>query len=209
MQSTTSSFTMRALLVTGFLSITIASPFSVAKDTNTESETCSYNEVEMLKLSPREFDQNLEKGWREVAKAEACREAAADLIHTYYTKNEISKGAMRTFVWHEGQLRAEVGQYQRAISLMKQARKSPEKDMSGWNYYVDATIAFLQSDREKLKNQREKLAAVPKPEGFNPTDADGNPIEIQWPPNLNIIDKFIRCFDQPYSEVYTECTAEK
>lgn len=92
---------------------------------------------------------------------------------------------------------------------MEQTRKPPQQDTAGWNYYVEATIAFLQSDMDELQTQREKLAAVPKPEGFNPKDADGNPIEIQWPPNLPVVDNFIRCFDQPYADVYAGCTKEK
>lgn len=105
MRSTISRFTMRVLLFTGFLSITAVSTFSVAKDINTESETCSYNETEMLELSPREFDQNFEKGWPALVENGHCLEVAADLIHTYYTKNQISAGALKTLVWHEGQLR--------------------------------------------------------------------------------------------------------
>ncbi|MCP1338821.1 hypothetical protein NJR55_04380 [Idiomarina sp. M1R2S28] len=62
---------------------------------------------------------------------------------------------------------------------------------------------------ENLKTHRQRLATVPKPEGFNPTDADGNPIEIQWPPNLAVVDNFIRCFDQPYAKVYAGCATEK
>lgn len=206
MQSTISELTLRSSLFLSFLLVIIVSPLSFAEDKNKLQQSCTYNEKAMMKLSPREFDQNFEKGWRVIAKNSDCLEVAADLIHTYYTTNEVSTGAKRTFVWHEGQLRAEVGQYRQAIHLMEQAEKPAQKDISGWNHYVAATIAFLQSDMEKLKRHREELAAVPKPENFNPKDADGNPIEIDWPLNLAIVDKFILCFGQPYSEVYGGCT---
>lgn len=197
-----------SFFITVLLTI-IASPFSLAKDTDRSQKSCAYDEKSMLELSPREFDQNFEKGWPALVENGDCLEVAADLIHTYYTQNEISAGALRTLSWHEGQLRAEVGQYQQAIDLMIQAKKLPEQDLSGWNYYVGATIAFLQSDREKLKTYRKKLAAVPKPQGFNPKDANGNPIDIPWPPNLTVVDKFIRCFGQSYADVYAGCTKEK
>ncbi|MCP1338820.1 hypothetical protein NJR55_04375 [Idiomarina sp. M1R2S28] len=131
MQSTTSSFTMRTLLFTGFLSITVASPLSLAKDIDTENKSCSYSETEMLELSPREFDQNFEKGWPVLVENGDCLDVAADLIHTYYTENEVSSGALKTLIWHEGQLRAEVGQYQQAISLMEQTKKPPQRDIAG------------------------------------------------------------------------------
>jgi len=209
MQSTISELTLRGSLFLSFLLVTIASPLSFAEDKNRLQQSCTYNEKAMMELSPREFDQNFENGWRVIAKNNDCLEVAANLIRIYYTTNEVSTGAKRTFVWHEGQLRAEAGQYRQAIQLMEQAEKPVEKDISGWNHYVSATIAFLKLVMEKLKMHREELAAVPKPENFNPKDADGNPIEIDWPLNLNIVDKFISCFGQTYAEVYSGCTQEK
>lgn len=199
--------TYNTFLSSCFLAFTLLS-LSVANAAPTEPE-CTYDKEKMLELSPRAFDQNYDEGWLSLVKNGDCLKPAADLIHLYYTKNKVPEGAMRTLVWHEGQLRAEVGQYQRAIELMEQAEKPAQKDISGWNHYVAATIAFLQSDMEKLRIHREKLAAVPKPENFNPKDADGNPIEIDWPPNLVIVDKFISCFGQTYAEVYSGCTEER
>lgn len=198
--------TYNTLLFSCFLALTLSS-LSIANAVTIEPK-CSYDKEKMLELSPKAFDQNYEEGWPSLVKNGECLETAADLIHTYYTKNEISTGAMRTFVWHEGQLRAEVGQYQQAIRLMQQATKPADKDSSGWNHYVHATIAFLKSDMKQLRALREELASVPKPEGFNPKDANGNPIQVDWPPNLAIVDKFILCFGQPYSEAYGGCTKE-
>lgn len=205
MPSTIKDLIMRSTLAfSGLLLMIGASTGHANEDINAQS-SCNYNEEAMLALSPREFDQDLDNGWRQIVQHNTCHEAAANLIRSYYTKHDLSSGAMRTFVWHEGQLRAEVGQYQQAVRLMKQAKKAPDTDISGWNYYVDATIAFLQSDKNALKAERAKLAAVPKPEGFNPTDADGRPIDVKWPPNLEIVDKFIRCFEHSYADAYTQC----
>ena len=198
--------THNTFLFSCFLALTLLS-LSVANAAPIESER-SYDKEKMLELSPRAFDQNYDEGWPSLVKNGECLKPAADLIHLYYTKNKVSEGAMRTLVWHEGQLRAETGQYQRAIELMEKATKPAEKDGSGWNHYVNATIAFLESDLNKLKAYKEKLAMVPKPAGFNPRDAQGNPVDVPWPPNLSIVDSFIRCSGKTYAEVYAGCPKE-
>jgi hypothetical protein len=46
------------------------------------------------------------------------------------------------------------------------------------------------------------LAALPRPPQFNPTWPGGKPMKIDWPPNLNVLDGFLTCFDRTYSEAY-------
>lgn len=169
---------------------------------------CSYNEEAMMAMSPREFDQNYEKGWQSIADKEGCLEAAANAIRKYYKAKNISEGAMKSLVWHEGQIKAELGNYEEAIILLSKTKKSEDEDDIGWNFYVDATIAFLKSDIESLKDYRMKLSQIPMPDGMPTVDSEGNPYQITWPPNLNVVDNFIICFGKPYSVAYGGCNQD-
>jgi hypothetical protein len=110
-------------------------------------------------------------------------------------------------------MRASAGQYERAIPLLESARKTEAQDPLGWNYYVDATTAFLRHDRAALLNAREQLAAVVYPEGSGlPPLKDGyiefpsrpgQPVmRMRWPPNIEVVDGLVACFGKPYSEAY-------
>ncbi|MEM7430350.1 MAG: hypothetical protein AAF351_00295 [Pseudomonadota bacterium] len=156
----------------------------------------------MLALDQRDFDQDFNNGWRLVAKEKACRLVAADLIRTYIEANG-EDGVIMT--WHEGQMRAMAGQTAEAIRLFKAARKRSEDDQIGWNHYVDASVAFLQGDREQLERSRAKLSAMPRPDDFNPVDSFGNPVTIAWPVNLHVVDRFVNCFGESYDQAYNEC----
>ena len=170
-----------------------------------DDSPCQYDEAAMLALDQREFDQNVENGWRVVARNANCRGAAADLIRTYIEING-EKGQIMT--WHEGQLRAMEGQTDRAIELLRSAYKPAEQqDRFGWNYYVDATIAFLERDRDRLEQAREQLSTVPLPDNYNPVDSFGNPVKLKWPPNLNVVDGLLTCFDNDYDHAYNECSS--
>ena len=182
---------------------------SAAAGNETTSETtdvCLTPGTDYLGLDFMAFDQTMDAGWREVANRECCAVAAADLIKDYRTAHaELSEGMLSTMRWHEGQMRAEAGQNEHAIALFKTTYKDAEKDSFGWNYYVDATIAFLEQDRDALNKAREQLAALPKPSGINMTDPDGNPVKIDWPPNLKVVDNFLSCFGKDYTAAYGEC----
>lgn len=167
-------------------------------------EQCIDANQNYLQMNYQTFDQSVDGGWRAVADKEGCQLAAADLIHQYTNaKSDLSEGDTKTLNWHEGQLRAIAGQSQRAIALFEQTYKPTERDIAGWNYYVDATIAFIQQDKAKLLQSRETLADVKMPEGLNMTNADGKPVEIEWPMNLDIVDRFIACFGASYKEAYS------
>ncbi|WP_411359982.1 hypothetical protein [Pseudidiomarina sp. YC-516-91] len=160
--------------------------------------------TDYMALEFQEFDQTMEAGWREVANREGCTEAAADLIQRYRdSKPDLREGQLSIMRWHEGQMRAEAGQNEQAVALFKQTYT--ESDTMGWNYYVNATIAFIEQDAEALQQAHDQLSALPKPSGMNMTDADGNPVDIQWPPNLQVVENLMSCFGRSYSEAYGDC----
>ena len=157
----------------------------------------------MLALDQRDFDQHMDKGWRVLARNSDCRIVAADLIREYIEANG-EKGRIMT--WHEGQLRAMAGQTERAIELFEESRKpAGQQDRFGWNYYVAATIAFLQRDKPQLLHARDQLGGVRRPDGYAPVDSFGNPVDLKWPPNLNVVDGLIECFDESYDHAYNQC----
>lgn len=198
----TSSFILSVCF--GSLSLAETSA-SLGIDSSVVENTCYYDQAKMLAMSPFEFDQDYENGWPSVADQEGCLSVAADLVRLYYQTNSLSQNKLKEFVWHEGQLRAEVGQYNEAIDLMEQSRKTSSEDDTGWNIYVSASIAFLRSDLSSLKAMREKLAVIPKPDDLPTTDGNGTPFVVNWPPNLDIVDRFIKCFGQNYAEAYGNC----
>ena len=127
-----------------------------------EDRDCSYDRMAMIALSQNEFDQDMSGGWRKLADA-GCEREAADLIADWRTTH---KSRSTTLYWHEGQMRASIGQYDAAIALFEKARKSESEDAGwGWNHYVDGTIAFLRGDKAALLATRTRLSLMPEPEG--------------------------------------------
>ena len=167
---------------------------------------CTYDRETMLALSQQEFDQDIEGGWRSLAKR-GCSEEAAELIRDWRHEKRAHASIL---YWHEGQLRAEIGQTEQAIALFKLTYKSPEWDRDfGWNHYVDGSIAFLSRDRERLARAIERLKEVPAPDNLTFNRPDGSSFTMAWPPNLNVLEAFDRCWDRPYAEAYAmrECVA--
>ena len=168
---------------------------------------CQYNRSEMLNLDFRSFDQNLSDGgggWRKILKP-GCERVVADLIRDYRRENRSTQNVL---VWHEGQMRAMAGQYLQAIKLFERSRQV--EDETGWNAYVDATIAFLKKDKRRLMAARGRLAKVEHSPEFPPLtngyfqvpDGSGKPVFIRWPPNIDVVDGLIKCFDKPYGVAY-------
>ena len=165
---------------------------------------CSYDRAAMLAMEPDAFDQDLEGGWRTLADR-GCHREAADLLAAYAA---LPKAAGNTMIpWHEGQMRAEAGQYPQAVALMQRTYKPTDTDPGYWNAYVDGTIAFLQRDRAALEKARARLIAIPAPEQiaralkdgrYHFTTAGGQKVDVPWPPNLDVLDGFLRCFDRDY-----------
>lgn len=168
------------------------------------SPSCRYDKAAMLALDERSFDQDMAGGWRALNNV-GCDAAAADAIRDWRAAHPQSSSIF-LLNWHEGQMRANVGQTAEAIALFEASRKSIEQDAGfGWNLYVDGTIAFLQRDAVAFEAARAKLAALPRPAKFNPVGPNGKPLEIRWPLNLNVLEGFQRCWWQPYKQAYSVC----
>jgi len=181
--------------------------------TTFDVERCKYDEEALLALDVNAFDQDrngVGGGWRAIASIPGCELAAADLLAAYQARHPHSSSVL---AWHEGQLRASANQYDQAVPLLERARQPADQDIAGWNFYVDATIAFLQHDRSKLLDARGRLAAVAFPENSGmpplkdgiiemPTQPGQPTIKMRWPLNIDVVDGLIACFDRPYSEAY-------
>lgn len=168
-----------------------------------KTDICSYDRSAILALDERAFDQDLNGGWRTLARQEPCLEVAADLIRDYRESHGLES---TTLYWHEGQLRATHGATAEAIQLFEKSRDVSGADFWGWNIYVNATVAFLNQDKVALVNAREELARLPKPDDWQPPrDPQGNLMDFTWPPNLNVVDMLVACFGQEYKEAYGRC----
>jgi hypothetical protein len=120
-----------------------------------------------LLLEPYEFDQG-EHGWRELDNEKKFLEAA-EIIEKYIKENKekVQKYAEENprlgyvLVFHAGQLYATAGPqyYDKAIEFLN---NSFDPDESGWNLYVEGTVAFLQDQKGKLLTCIEKLQNDPE-----------------------------------------------
>lgn len=170
---------------------------------------CTYDLNAMLKLDRQAFDQDLpDGGWRGLSR-EGCHEQAAELIRTWRHEKRDHNSIL---YWHEGQMRAYAGQTEQAIALFDLTRSSIDDDADfGWNHYVDGTIAFLRGRREGLKRAIARLSEVPEPEGNSFTRPDGTVIQMNWPPNMNVLKRFEYCWGRSYADAYgsEDCTPPK
>jgi len=175
-----------------------------------QAAECGHDRAALLALDQNSFDQNLEGGWRALS-AKGCTREAADLIRDWRRAHQVEDVVLS---WHEGQLRAEVGETGAAIALFRQSYKPADKDYGGsWRPYVDGSIAFLRRDRAGLEAERARLAALPRPADFEEEARgpdgkpilmpDGKPWRIRWPLNLDVLDRLLRCWDKPYREAYS------
>lgn len=187
------------------LAITVAA--GLLAQTDPSPDPCVVDREAMLALSPRDFDQRRDMGWRPLSHIAQCRTAAADLIEAYRRANwrSMTIRQMHSSYWHEGQIRAASGDIDRAIPLMM-AGTSP-LDVGRTDYHL-GTIAFLQGDLPGLLRARERLAALPVPDDLEEMREAARQAgaEFHWPPNLDVLDRLIACFGRPYSEAYAGCT---
>ena len=160
---------------------------------------CEFDREKMLALDQDAFDQDMNGGWRKLGNVPKCQSVAADLIRDYRLRH---KNEASILYWHEGQMRAGTGQKVEAIALFEKSRHVPDNG-TGWNQYVEATVAFLRGDRKAFDAARNELAALPKPAGWDVKTPDGTP--VAWPMNLGVVDGLGKCFDRPYSEAYGVC----
>jgi hypothetical protein len=169
---------------------------------------CHYDRAAMLALSEEAFDQAPTGGWRALQER-GCLAEAADLLHDYRLAKPRNRPSV--LIWHEGQVRAMMGQTDAAIALFDGSREEAAQKRIGWNDYVDGSIAFLRHDRAGLQQARDRLSRLPKPKKLPSYTVNGQTITIDWPPNLEILDGFLACFDKPYAEAYASdaCTPQK
>lgn len=159
-----------------------------------ESDPCQVDRGIMLALGMNAFDQDHQGGWRPLSERPGCKGTAADLIRDY---RAFMQDRIPILYWHEGQLRADLGQNEEAARLMDRTRREGGDERAlWWNPYVDGTIAFLRGDRAALTAARNRLAAAPRPADL--------PAGRAWPPNLAVMDGLINCFGRPYREAYGE-----
>lgn len=171
--------------------------------------SCEVERARLFKLNQQEFDQDMVGGWRALSARPGCVLAAADLIRDYRKVHSLEESIL---YWHEGQLRASGGQTEQSAVLLARSRE-PKGDASGWNEYVDATLAFLRKDRATFDDAWHRLAAIPAPgvmkDGyFDAQMADGTAMKIRWPINIDVVEGLAQCFDKPYRLAYgTDCRA--
>jgi len=170
------------------------------------ADGCRYDRAAMLALEEDAFDQDLTGGWRALEQR-GCKTEAADLLRDY--RDAAPRRRAFLLFWHEGQLRADLGQTDAAIILFEHSYRPDNDDHIGWNRYVDGSIAFLRQDRSALQNARDTLSQLPSPKEPPSFTINGQKIAMEWPPNLNVLDGFLKCFDKPYAVAYasTACTA--
>lgn len=191
------------MIIAMLSAVAAAAPSITAQPAAPAAPTCAVDTARMIQLTYEDFDQNPSKGWRSVSRRPECRVAAADLIREYRTANwgKLLPHQLHLNYWHEGQLRAFGAQVDRAIPLLL-AGANPDS-IDGFPHYAMATVAFLQRDLAALRAARVRLAALPEATWFKEAKTRGQiGKDMKWPPNLDVVDGLIACFDKPYSEAY-------
>ena len=146
--------------------------------------------VEGLTLDYEAFDQRPSAGWRQLADGGKPLEAAR-LIDRYEERGTALKHWQRVNLrFHAGQLYAFAGRKDPAIARFRASltHDEPADSPIRWNAYVRATIAFLDGDLRGLTVRRGEIAEGPKLDGIVP--------------NLDVVDRLIAHFGEPYSVAY-------
>lgn len=170
----------------GMLVLSVASGLSPSASRGLEK-----NELpKELEVSYEAFDQRAGSGWRKIADEGKYLEAAKLIDRYEKEKKGLEEWQRVNLRFHAGQLYAFADQKDHALSHFKKAliAKEPGASPIRWNAYVRATIAFLERDRKKLTELREEIAKGPKLQGVVP--------------NLDVVDRLIEYFDEPYALAY-------
>lgn len=141
---------------------------------------------DLLGLDVVAFDQKPGNGWR-VLQDKGCFAEAADLIDEYSQLH----GRTPVLAFHAGQLRLKADDYPAAKRQFLQWKRSDlEPDnLLKWNDFVDAYLAFIDNDRERLQKARDAIASG--------ADFWGNRA------NLSVVDKMLNHLGRPYMEAIT------
>lgn len=151
----------------------------------------------VLELSFAEFDQTEDSGWRPYYSLE-CYSIAADLLVTYIERHPDRSSENYVLPFHAGQMLAMAGDYGDSIRYLKRSYSDRESKLIDWNAFVDAHIAFIEKDAEKLARMRERIDQQPEMRSGPgvPEWAVGRKI------NLDVVDGFLACFDEPFAIAY-------
>ncbi len=173
----------------------------VAQPPTAGTATCEYDRDRLFALDMNGFDQDLEGGWRALANQNGCLPVAAELIRDYHAAQPEKSYLL---YWHEGQVRALSGEAAKATELFAMSYTTALDDTFGWNLYVDATIAFMKQDKASLLKAYVALANLPVPQNAE-LDQNGNSVADSWPPNMEVVENLLACFDRAYREAYLNC----
>ncbi len=181
-------------------------------------EKCGITSAEydrLMKLTQKDFDQDLKGGgWRAFGNKEGCADATAELIKDYILYSEPYPSEDITMLrWHAGQMKANANKYEEAVLLFRGTYNRP--DHSGeWNYYVDATLGFLEGDKAKVEKAYQELSNFqipPERKAAMKKYKEDNP-DINFPENfgeqasnLNVVKSLLDCFGKSYAEAYGRC----
>jgi hypothetical protein len=165
------------------------SPHSLAQQPGEQPAEAEATPPELL-LEYAAFDQEPGQGWRRLADAGQYREAAT-LIGAYLKHRDgLANWQRRNLQFHAGQTHAFAGDDTAALLAFRAALDPNESPTSPirWNAYVQATIAFLEKNREELKRKRDEISRGSEFQGSVP--------------NLEAVDRLIAHFGKPYFEAY-------
>jgi hypothetical protein len=188
-----------------FLCLILVLPiFSCSKPETFADNYCHIDKNQNLKKSFKDFDQDLNNGWRKLSNRE-CFLQSAQLIGQYIDKNQktLNNSQIQMLKWHQAQNYANIPDYSSARQILLQLKYDDEV----FEAYRKATIAFLENDFATLKSARYELSIIPRPDGF---DQEARVFKekynkaIIWPPNLDVVDGLIKCFDKPYKIAYSD-----
>lgn len=182
-------------------SLVITSTARLAAEEPGRSE-CAYDRNAILEQGFVAFDQTAGSGWRPLYEA-GCYNEAAELVRDWAAKHGETQSIIS---FHQAQLWGYAGRTDLAIALLERIlRETTAETSDPWKLYTEGNLAFLQRDRARLEAAIAKLATMPSPANWGKAvTADGRPIQIAWPPNLNIMRAMLRCWDETY-EVAAHC----
>lgn len=188
----------------------IASLFIALQTVSVPVAPCAHDREALMAMSPERFDSTEVISWRTLANDQTCLAVAANLLRDYRESHRavLDISQLHLNYWHEGQLRAGLGQTARAVRLMM-AGVDPSVTSDGFADYALGSVAFLNRDLVGLKTARDRLAATPPPEDWDEAVAEFRAKfgrEIAWPMNLDVLDGLITCFDKPYLEAYGDAS---
>jgi hypothetical protein len=172
---------------------------------------CGVQLSKYLEMGFADFDQRA-GGWREIADKPGCEVAAADVVKQY---RSWILSRMDGLIGHEAQLRASAGDTANGLRLFREQLAMQDDDALN-RLKLEGFIAFLERDKDRLVAARNKLAVLPEPPEFAAAAetakkrAGRSDIQLNWPPNLAVLDALIGCFGKSFREAFVDdCDAAK